>query len=75
MKFLLLFFVIVVFVFQWRYSRAAKVKTAVRKRAAPAGTAAMVTCAHCGVHLPSTEAVRGAQQVYCSTAHRLAREP
>lgn len=33
----------------------------------------MVDCAHCGVHLPATEAVRGEDgRHYCSPAHRLA---
>ncbi|WP_342620735.1 PP0621 family protein [Rhodoferax sp. GW822-FHT02A01] len=75
MKFLLLFFIFMVFAFQWRHSRANKVNKAVRKSAPPPGAAAMVVCAHCGVHLPATEAVHGAQAVYCSAAHRLAREP
>lgn len=35
----------------------------------------MVTCAHCGVHLPESEAVNGGGQIYCSEAHRaLARQ-
>jgi uncharacterized protein len=34
---------------------------------------AMVDCAHCGLHLPASEAVQGdAGQVYCSAAHRAA---
>jgi uncharacterized protein len=35
--------------------------------------AAMVRCAHCGLHLPQTEAVPDdAGRSYCSTAHRAA---
>lgn len=31
----------------------------------------MVACAHCGVHLPATEALTDAQgRTYCSPAHR-----
>jgi uncharacterized protein len=31
----------------------------------------MVRCAHCGLHLPATEAIAGpGGAVYCSTAHR-----
>ena len=34
---------------------------------------AMLACAHCGVHLPTADALRDAAgQVYCSDAHRLA---
>lgn len=40
------------------------------------GAQPMVTCAHCGVHLPQREAVIGADPTsaaaYCSEAHRLA---
>ena len=33
----------------------------------------MVDCAHCGVHLPASEAVRdGASTAYCSVEHRAA---
>jgi uncharacterized protein len=34
------------------------------------GTQNMVTCAHCGVHLPEHDAVQGQLGVYCSEAHR-----
>ena len=30
----------------------------------------MVSCAHCGVHLPRAEAVHEAQLHYCGDAHR-----
>lgn len=33
---------------------------------------AMVECAHCGVHLPASDAVLDGSRVYCSEAHRLA---
>lgn len=38
-----------------------------------APTQPMVTCAHCGVHLPREDAVAGADGLYCSDAHRRAR--
>ena len=40
---------------------------------APASAAqveGMVACAHCGVHLPSSLALTGRGQPYCSAAHR-----
>jgi len=40
----------------------------------PSGPQAMVTCAHCGAHVPSDDAVAGQQAVYCSEAHRQLRE-
>lgn len=48
-----------------------------RGREAAMKSQAMVPCAHCGVHLPRTEAVAGAPGTgvhYCSEAHRLAAE-
>lgn len=35
-----------------------------------AGSEAMVTCAHCGVHLPASEALADRGLHYCSAAHR-----
>ena len=34
----------------------------------------MVRCAHCDLHLPQIDAVSGSQGVYCSAAHRAAKE-
>jgi uncharacterized protein len=34
----------------------------------------MVRCAHCDLHLPQIDAVSGSQGVYCSVAHRAAKE-
>ena len=74
MKFLLLFFVFMVLLWQWRHARSPKVRQAQRKSAAQ-GAVSMVECSHCGVHLPADDAVQGRQGPYCSDAHRLAREP
>ena len=30
----------------------------------------MVRCAHCGLHLPANEAIRGDGKTYCSEEHR-----
>jgi uncharacterized protein len=75
MKFLLMFFIVMVIAFQWRQSRKPKVDKATRSRAAPASATAMVPCAHCGLHVPEADAVRGTQAYYCSAAHRQALEP
>jgi uncharacterized protein len=32
----------------------------------------MVSCTHCGVHLPHGDAVTGVRGPYCSAAHRSA---
>jgi len=39
------------------------------KRRAPKRYEAMVQCAHCGVHLPSTEALHYHGQHWCSPEH------
>ena len=36
----------------------------------PAQVEGMVACAHCGVHLPGSLALRQGEQVFCSPAHR-----
>lgn len=35
----------------------------------------MVTCSHCGVHLPADEAVYADERAYCSDAHLQAGPP
>jgi uncharacterized protein len=37
----------------------------------PEAPAAMLECAHCGLHLPAADAVRDGEHVYCGEAHRL----
>ena len=32
----------------------------------------MVTCAHCGVHLPQSDSVAAGARFYCTEEHRLA---
>jgi uncharacterized protein len=44
-----------------------------RKAGAAGSPQAMVTCAHCGVHLPRPDALADAKgRVFCDEAHRLA---
>jgi uncharacterized protein len=51
---------------------AARAKPDAARRALPPAEA-MVDCAHCGLHLPASEAVRDAgSRPYCGAAHRLA---
>jgi uncharacterized protein len=74
MKFLLLFFIFMVLLWQWRHARSPKVRQAARKSAGPA-VVTMAECAQCGLHLPAHDAIQGKQGLYCSVAHRQAREP
>lgn len=82
MKFLLLLLVVIGAVAWLAIGRRKPPATGSRrdesppKPAAPPGPAApqaIVACAHCGVHLPSADALRdGEGRVYCSEAHRQA---
>ena len=70
MKFLLV--LIVIGVLLWLMFGRRRGSAAARKPAAPPEPAAMIVCAHCGVHLPRSDAVDGGAQWFCSEAHRLA---
>ena len=80
MKYLLVLAVLWIAIWLWRKNRREEMRDAMRERAAkaqqraPAQVAApqaMVRCAHCGLHLPATDAIGGSGgTVYCSTAHR-----
>jgi uncharacterized protein len=84
MKYLLVFAVLWVAIWLWRRNRREEMREAQRERAAkaqqrPAAAPsvgppqAMVRCAHCGLHLPASDAIAGpGDTVYCSAAHRQA---
>lgn len=76
MKYLLLFLLFLALGWHWRNGRSRQLRQrAGRSRGTAPAPVAMVPCAHCGTHLPQHEAVAGVQDVYCSAAHRAAREP
>lgn len=72
MKYLIWLLVILLGLWIWR--RARQKPKARPPAAAPADKMpdAMCRCAHCGLHLPLDEAVRGERGLYCSSAHRSA---
>lgn len=74
MKYVLL--IAVVLLVLWLMRRAAGRVDSPRRDADRAGprTEPMVVCAHCGVHLPSSDALPGRSGVYCGEAHRAAHE-
>jgi len=74
MKFLLLFFIFMVLLWQWRHARQPKVRAA-RKNTRPTPVQEMLQCAHCGVHMPAADAIKGRKGLYCSAAHCQAQEP
>lgn len=64
-----LFWLIVILFVWWAYRRS---RAAGTQTPAPPQTQDMVTCAHCGIHLPHDEAVTGMRGQYCCAAHRTA---
>ncbi len=71
MKYLVLLLV-VVGVLWFARSRAGKLSRRSDPPGKPPQPQTMVSCVHCGVHLPRGDAIDGAQGPYCSEAHRLA---
>lgn len=74
-KYLLVIAVVLVAYYIWRRNRRLDTKAEAareqaqrqaRRRAAPD---AMVTCRHCGLHLPSADAVQGTLGYYCGPEH------
>jgi uncharacterized protein len=41
-----------------------------KKTPAPGAAKNMVRCAHCGLHLPESEAISDGRQYFCSQEHR-----
>ena len=67
-KFLLLILVLVLVVV-WRLAKGARRKKAARETAeVPPGQ--MVSCSHCGLYLPQSEAVAEGDKYYCCAEHR-----
>ena len=75
MKFLL--FLVAVFVLLWMLRGSLRRARHPPPAARPGDTGApqpMLSCAHCGVHLPRDEALPGRGGVFCDAAHRAAFE-
>lgn len=75
MKYLLVLVVVVgiLWLLMRQRSRPAAAERGAKPGRPPDQPAAMLACAHCGVHLPLDDALNDAAgQVFCSEAHRLA---
>lgn len=78
MKYLLVLVVVFVGVWMWRNNRMAATQDRQQKKARAAdreaGQQVMVACAHCGLHIPQTEALPSPdgtpEQWFCSSEHR-----
>jgi uncharacterized protein len=69
MKYLFLLLVVLLVIWAVKRGRQAPRKPATPKTSSPSE---MVSCSHCGIHLPLDEAVSGEKGAYCSTDHRTA---
>lgn len=79
MKYLLVLAVVIIAIWLWRKGRQEELRSRPPpQRTPPPAVGApteMVRCAHCGLHLPATDAIGGTTgRLYCSAAHRKAAE-
>lgn len=74
MKLALLILAVVVLLWLVRGAVRRRVSPPPQKPAEAATPQPMLTCAHCGLHLPRDEALPGRGGVFCSDAHRKAFE-
>ena len=72
MKFL--FWLLVILLVWWAFQRMKKSASPPPGTQTPPNPQDMTRCAHCGIHLPHDEAVRGEKGLYCSAEHRLAAQ-
>jgi uncharacterized protein len=75
MRYLLIFFVVLLVAWFWRTSRISPERKAQTKQSAAPTTLAMVRCTQCGVHLPANDAVKGIKGTYSSADHLHRAEP
>lgn len=67
--FRLLFWVAIIIAAIWVWRRYISQPKRPRAQAREDAAAPMVRCAHCGVHVPKTQALSLEQNWYCSQAH------
>jgi uncharacterized protein len=75
MKYLLLLVAVFALLWMLRSGLRRRMRPPGDRQAAPNDAPQpMLTCAHCGVHLPRDEALPGRGGVFCDAAHRTAFE-
>jgi len=70
MKYVVLLIVLVVAIGVWRSRRRSEEAASQARSEPPGGPLDIVACAHCGTHVPRTEALMLGSQPYCSPEHR-----
>ncbi len=70
MKYLIVFAVIAVVYALWRSQRSTPPDKGAAPRSNTANPQDMVRCAHCGLHLPESEALRRGERSYCCRSHQ-----
>ena len=71
MKYLVLLLVLLVAVGIWRNNRRREAGTSSPAAPRPRALAQdMLACAHCGVHIPRSEALVAGPQTYCCAEHQ-----
>ncbi len=70
MKYLVLLIVLVLGYGWWRSGRREAMRAAATAKAATPAPQEIVTCAHCGLHLPRSEALAQGTRYYCSPEHQ-----
>lgn len=75
MKYLVLLLVFFGFAWYWRHNRERTLHRSQQRRPnKPTAAQDMIACAHCGTHVPVSEAITGAHGSYCCPAHRALQE-
>lgn len=69
-----LFWLVLIALVWWAFKRTRPSTSAPSSAQDPGAPQDMTRCAHCGIHLPRDEAVRGEKGDYCSTEHRAAAQ-
>jgi uncharacterized protein len=75
MKYVLIFLLVMVVAWRWRAARATQQQKKKKAQSDATVVTEVLACAHCGVHVPASDAVVGDHGAYCSPAHRKQREP
>lgn len=75
MRGLLIFLVVLALAWHWRVWRESRQRKKHDNKATTPKSIGMVACNHCGMYVPTHDAVPGTLGQYCSTAHRMHCEP